>query len=86
MTSSLTTHQRAVIAAARAFLDGHGTREAFLALLERTDYDDAQLAEVIVRVRRLPSASNVFGVGQKEHAREVAETKRLIEAVEAGVR
>lgn len=32
------------------------------------------------RVQRLPSRSNVFGVGRKEHEREVERIRRLIEA------
>lgn len=86
MSTLLNPHQRGLLATARAVLDGKGTRDAFLACVERTDYENPRLAELIERMRRLPSASNALGVGKNEYAREVSRIRRLIEALETAPR
>lgn len=85
MPPVLTPHQRAVLEAARAYLDGKLTRQAFLALVQEADYQDPRLKRVIPRVAKLPSPSNLFGVGEKEYEKEVAKLREIIHTAETAV-
>lgn len=84
MTNPYSSHRRAVLTAARAVLEGKNGPGDFLALVEKSDYADPLLAEVIERISHLPSSSRIFGIGREKYAQQIDFVRRLIDAAERG--
>lgn len=84
MTDNRAEHRRDVAAAARSVLDGTGSYDAFLAVVQDADYDDPKLEDLVDQIEHLPPRSRLFGLGPRAYEEHVAEIRRLIAAVEEG--
>jgi len=77
--------RRAEVAAlARKLLAGEISVDSFFGALERDDWDDPLLAELLDLIEDEPVRSRVFGVGPRGYEEYRGRVNRLIDRVESG--
>lgn len=82
MSDARVARRAEVAALARKLLSGEISIDAFFGALERDDWDDPLLAELLDLIEDEPVRSRVFGVGPRGYEEYRGRVNRLIERAE----